>query len=638
MEIVHKNSSAVKIIRRIPTEDGWIGLEQEETIVNKHQTDADGRAVFDKARFVTMNLVKLDADGRVVQRLPLPHFSDMSDLTHDHILVLLDSENAQFLRKADLSVAASCKSKSFAPGYKYIVNGRLMEYRTIRAYGSLYNWKETELDIELPEEVLASAKQYAEECEERQRTLHAEHPSYDFTDRRLLGMVNADGEIVDFEKFDEYVCLWLLTCSGAEKNACCSLCGEPVTDGYATVDLSKHICRQCYDTFAHALRFITSRNLSEPDNGEKARFRERIQRSKERYAYSTGDFDRFCSVVDGDLNILVERKLKNGVTDTWYWRPLCVDSFGDWLKRFREGMVGPVSEIVINVLTDDETSDHCMELVIRPGQTEFRAYPPIESAGEEAYERFRDALPNYKNSALEENPFAPVFTNFEIVPLWSMTTAADHRQTIVTLFDCFAEAVYEQGGRSLFFVKTGFDGDALGYGYRINMDENGVRMNHILRKHIGNSTTAVILANGIGAVVISRFGYAAVGGNHGLTEAVRSRCGGTQKFVKNYYIFYHPDMSEFYKRKRAVVTWATTSEAFPDGLYDIFHAHRFSLDNRQYIADNTVCGCFYCRKNSSRSKARSVAISSLSLSDSSISSSWKFITRYSSGMFSRLPS
>ena len=58
----------------------------------------------------------------------------------------------------------------------------------------------------------------------------------------------------------------------------------------------------------------------------------------------------------------------------------------------------------------------------------------------------------------------------------------------------------------------------------------------------------------------------------------------------------HDPLRIFGRHIITTVTWATSSEEYPGGQYDLLHAHRFSSGNRKYIKDDTVCGCFCCGK------------------------------------------
>ena len=578
-----------------PTERGAILLEYHPVIEDARQTDENGREFFDKTYVPGSLLTLLDAEtGRILVRRSLTGYLDSEDLTHDHLLIQYSDDTIHILRKSDLSPVCETKTVNMQVIPLYIINGKPIHYRTIRAYGSLYNYEETEIPLELPKEVLRSAEIHAGECEEYRRILMEENPPYDFLDPRLHGIVDAEGNITDLRTFSEYTGLHLIPYRTSGETPSCFLCGGAVSEGYSTIDARKIICTDCRRTFRHALTLITVFGLNHAEEGESIRYEERLRNSRTRQDHSTGSFEEFHALSEAGGYIRITRKMKDGTSDEWFLHADSGGLFPEWVQSFRDGLGNTVQRITIAVLPEDTSSDHSLFLDMTHESVQYTAYPPIPSADKEAAEIFRNLLPNYRDAGLETNPFAPFCTEFTLNALWSMTKEIDKKHVRLDLFDRFAKAAYAQGARSL-YIHTPLQGSDFPvaepetasnvHAYRILLSVDGADINENLRAAIGCSGTSVVLAENLGAVIYSRFGYAAAGGTPGLMKNVR-RPLEISDFMNDYYIFYQPDNREFYRRKRALVTWATASAEYPEGQYDLLLTRRLRSENRTRITDD----------------------------------------------------
>lgn len=586
-----------------PADRGVILMETPSHIEYARQTDENGWDVFDKIQVSENYLTLLDAEtGQIIVRQKYTEYPSPTELTHDHLLIRCSADTGRILRKSDLSTVCDLPAKEWPYSYLYIIGGKLYHYRTVRAYGSLYNYEETQMDAELPGEVLRSAETYAWECEEQRHILMEENPPYDFLDPRLHGIVDAEGNITDIKKFEEYTGLYMIPFRSENIASHCFLCGTAVTEGYSTIDVRKVVCEDCYRTFHRILCLITAFGLKNAENGESFRYDERLRDSRNRYDHSTGTFDEFQALSAAGGYVRVTREMNDGTTDEWFMHAAAGSMFPDWVNSFRNGLGNTVRRIEIAVLSEDSESNHCLVLNITHDTAQYTAYPPIISAENEAEEVFRTVLPGYRDAGLENNPFASFCTEYTINTLWSMTKEFDESQPALELFDRFAKAAYAQGARTIYFLSSSPDNDfyisetdsgSTRHAYRINLTPDGADINANLRAYIGCTRTSIVIAENLGAVIFSRFGYAVTGGTPELMKNLR-RPLEIYDFMNDYYIFYWPSNREFYKRKRALVTWSTTSEQYPDGQYDLLHAHRFSSGNRKYLEDNTVCGCFCC--------------------------------------------
>lgn len=588
-----------------PADYGVILMETPSRIEYAHQTDKTGWDVFDKIHVSEYYLTLLDMEtGQILVRQKYSEDPSPTDLTHDHLLIRYSTDTGRILRKSDLSTVCDLPVKEWPYSYLYIIGGKLFHYRTIRAYGSLYNYEETQMDAELPKEVLRSAETYAWECEEQRRILMEENPRFDFLDPRLHGIVDAEGNITDIRKFEEYTGLYMFPYRSENTASHCFLCGCAVTDGYSTMDVHKVVCEDCYRIFRLPLRMLTVFGLKQAEDNESSRYEKRLRNSRKSYAHNTGSFDEFYTLSAAGGCIRVIREMNDGSSEKWMIPAVSGKMFPYWADSFRNGLGNTVRRLEIAILPEDTASDHSLLLEITHDGVQYTACPPVITAGKEAEEAFRSVLPGYRDAGLETNPFAPFCTEFTTSTFWSMTKEFDESQPALDLFDRFAKAAYAQGARTLYFISPTPDNDfyrpetaseAIRHAYRINLTPDGADINENLRAYIGCTRTSYVIAENLGAVIFSRFGYAVAGGTSALMKNVRKPLE-IYNFVNDYYVFYQPDNCEFYKRKRALVTWATTSEEYPEGQYELLHAHRFSSGNRKYIKDDTVCGCFCCGK------------------------------------------
>lgn len=575
----------------VPADDGIIADIYAGKVCFARQTDADGREIFDKIQQISEKLVKLSADeGHVLYSRDL---GNIRDITHDHLLARGEDGQFYILRKSDMSVVGSYPLDDPARYFEAccVKDGKLTEFRTVRAYGSLYNTEEVVLDITLPDEVIACAEKYADECEEKYKQLCECRTKYDFSDPRLKGIVTADGEIDNHERFTEFTSLYLVPYSSENAEVCCSLCGDAMSDGYAALDGSKHICGSCFDSFEEILHFKKLGNISD-DFAEQMKYNERADRCRSSHPLVPFDSEDFAYLITGGI-ARITRKMTDSRTETWFHM---IDTFFcEYIGQLEKSVLKDcnVEEITITVIDANESSEDCMELMIDRNGTKAAAYPSVTHAGNAGVEAFRVVLRDFRYDNLTENPFAPFCTDFEIVD----TLNNKHIKDRSTLLDIFAKAVSACGGRVIYLADI--DYDSVGRVYFATASENGAVLNDLLRRFMYSCSSSAFYAEGFGAVFCSRLGYAVVGGTHEFTEKARDMlhnigCLGTSEFTKRYYIYYQPDMSDFYSRKRALVTWATRSDENPDGLYDILHAHIFCTHNKQFISDGTKCGCIHC--------------------------------------------
>lgn len=529
-----------------PADHGVILMETPSRIEYAHQTDKTGWDVFDKIHVSEYYLTLLDAEtGQIIVRQKYSEDPSPTDLTHDHLLIRYSADTGRILRKSDLSTVCDLPVKEWPYSYLYIIGGKLFHYRTIRAYSSLYNYEETQMDAELPEEVLRSAETYAWECEEQRRILMEENPRFDFLDPRLHGIVDAEGNITDIRKFEEYTGLYMLPYRSENTASYCFLCGCAVTEGYSTMDVRKVVCEDCYRIFRLPLRMLTVFGLKQAEGDEPLQYEKRLQNSRKSYAHNTGSFDEFYTLSAAGGCIRVIREMNDGSSEKWMIPAVSGKMFPFWADSFRNGLGNTVRRLEIAILPEDTASDHSLLLEITHDGVQYTACPPVITAGKEAEEAFRSVLPGYLVAGLETNPFAPFCTEFTISTLWSMTKEFDESQPALDLFDRFAKAAYAQGARTLYFISPTPDNDfyrpettseAIRHAYRINLTPDGAEINENLRAYIGCTRTTYVIAENLGAVIFSRFGYAVAGGTSALMKNVRKPLE-IYNFVNDYYVF-----------------------------------------------------------------------------------------------------